>query len=49
MKPTCRSAVRDIAGGKGLIYLLGPEGPHTLLIKIDAKNKYQRARRLACA
>ena len=35
------AAVRDIAGGKGLIYPLGPEGPHTLLIKIDAKNKYQ--------
>ncbi len=35
------AAVRDIAGGKGLIYPLGPEGPHTLLLKIDAKSKYQ--------
>jgi outer membrane protein assembly factor BamE (lipoprotein component of BamABCDE complex) len=35
------AAVRDIAGGKGLIYPLGPEGPHTLLMKIDAKGKYQ--------
>ena len=35
------AAVRDITGGKGLIYPLGPEGPHTLLIKIDAKGKYQ--------
>lgn len=35
------AAVRDISGGKGLIYPLGPEGPHTLLMKIDAKGKYQ--------
>lgn len=35
------AAVRDIASGKGLIYPLGPEGPHTLLLKIDAKGKYQ--------
>jgi hypothetical protein len=35
------AAVRDITGGKGLIYPLGPEGPHTLLIKIDGKGKYQ--------
>ena len=35
------AAVRDITGGKGLIYPLGPEGPHTLLLKIDAKGKYQ--------
>lgn len=35
------SAVRDITGGKGLVYPLGPEGPHTLLMKIDAKGKYQ--------
>lgn len=35
------AAVRDFTGGKGLIYPLGPEGPHTLLLKIDAKGKYQ--------
>jgi outer membrane protein assembly factor BamE (lipoprotein component of BamABCDE complex) len=35
------AAVRDITGGKGLIYPLGPEGPHTLLMKIDRKGKYQ--------
>lgn len=35
------AAVRDIAGGKGLVYPLGPEGPHTLLFKIDAAGKYQ--------
>ena len=35
------AAVRDITGGKGLIYPLGPEGPHTLLMKIDGKGKYQ--------
>lgn len=36
------AAVRDVAGGgKGLVYPLGPEGPHTLLMKIDAKGKYQ--------
>jgi hypothetical protein len=35
------SAVRDLSGGKGLVYPLGPEGPYTLLIKIDAKGKYQ--------
>ena len=35
------AAVRDITGGKGLIYPLGPEGPHTLLVKIDGKGKYQ--------
>ena len=35
------AAVRDIAIGKGLIYPLGPEGPHTLVLKIDAKGKYQ--------
>ncbi len=28
-------AVRDVAGvGKGYVYLLGPEGAHTLLLKI---------------
>lgn len=35
------AAVRDITGGKGLVYPLGPEGPHTLLMKIDANGKYQ--------
>lgn len=35
------AAVRDIAGGKGLVYPLGPEGPHTLLMKIDAGGKYR--------
>src|SRR6187431_605860 len=34
-------AVRDITGGKGLIYPLGPEGAHTLLMKIDGKGIYQ--------
>ena len=35
------AAVRDITGGKGLIYPLGPEGAHTLLMKIDGKGIYQ--------
>ena len=35
------AAVRDISGGKGLIYPLGPEGAHTLLMKIDGKGIYQ--------
>ncbi len=35
------TAVRDVTGGKGFVYPLGPEGPHTLLIKIDAGGKYQ--------
>jgi outer membrane protein assembly factor BamE (lipoprotein component of BamABCDE complex) len=34
-------AVRDVAGGKGLVYPLGPEGVHTLLIKIGPDGKYQ--------
>jgi outer membrane protein assembly factor BamE (lipoprotein component of BamABCDE complex) len=34
-------AVRDIPGGKGLVYPLGPEGLHTLLIKIGSDGKYQ--------
>jgi outer membrane protein assembly factor BamE (lipoprotein component of BamABCDE complex) len=33
-------AVRDIGGGKGLVYPLGPEGVHTLLIKIGPDGKY---------
>jgi outer membrane protein assembly factor BamE (lipoprotein component of BamABCDE complex) len=35
------SATREIAGGKGLIYPLGPEGLHTLLLRIDPNGKYQ--------
>ena len=35
------AAVRDLDGGKGLVYPLGPEGPYTLLMKIDANGKYQ--------
>lgn len=35
------SAVRDAQGGKGLVYPLGPEGPYTLLIKIDSNGKYR--------
>lgn len=34
-------AVRDEAGGKGLVYPLGPEGLSTLVIKIDGNDKYQ--------
>jgi outer membrane protein assembly factor BamE (lipoprotein component of BamABCDE complex) len=34
-------AVRDVAGGKGLVYPLGPEGVHTLLIKLGPDGKYQ--------
>ncbi len=35
------SAVRDMPGGKGLIYPLAPKKMHTLLMKIDAAGKYQ--------
>lgn len=35
------AGVREITGGKGLVYPLGPEGPHTLLMKIDGNGKYQ--------
>ena len=35
------SATRELAGGKGLVYPLGPEGPHTLLLRIDANGRYQ--------
>ena len=35
------AAVRDIAGGKGLIYPLGPEGAHTLLLKVGPDGRYQ--------
>jgi outer membrane protein assembly factor BamE (lipoprotein component of BamABCDE complex) len=34
-------AVREGAGGKGLVYPLGPEGSHTLLMRIDAQGRYQ--------
>lgn len=34
-------AVRDVGGGKGLVYPLGPEGVHTLLIKIGPDGRYQ--------
>jgi outer membrane protein assembly factor BamE (lipoprotein component of BamABCDE complex) len=35
------AAVRDERGAKGLVYPLGPEGSHTLVIRIDANGKYQ--------
>lgn len=35
------STVRDVGGGKGFVYPLGPEGSHTLLIRVDANGKYQ--------
>ena len=34
-------AVRTNASGRDLIYPLGPEGPYTLAIKIDASGRYQ--------
>lgn len=34
-------AVRAVDGGKGLVYPLGPEGAHTLLIRIGADGRYQ--------
>jgi len=34
-------AVRDVGDMKGLVYPLGPEGVHTLLIKIGPDGKYQ--------
>lgn len=33
--------VRTGSGGKGLVYPLGPEGAHTLLIRIGADGTYQ--------
>jgi len=33
-------SVREVAGGKGLVYPLGPEGAHTLLLKIGADGRY---------
>ncbi|MBA2412458.1 MAG: hypothetical protein H0V63_06490 [Burkholderiaceae bacterium] len=35
------AAVRNLTDGKGLIYPLAPEKPHTLLIKIDVGGRYQ--------
>jgi outer membrane protein assembly factor BamE (lipoprotein component of BamABCDE complex) len=35
------TAVRDVGTGKGLVYPLAPEGPYTLLIKLDAAGRYQ--------
>lgn len=34
-------SVRTIDGGTGLVYPLGPEGAHTLLIRIGADGRYQ--------
>lgn len=34
-------AVRTHASGRDLIYPLGPEGPYTLAMKIDAQGRYQ--------
>jgi len=34
-------AVRDIGSGRGLVYPLGPEGVHTLLLKIGPDGRYQ--------
>jgi outer membrane protein assembly factor BamE (lipoprotein component of BamABCDE complex) len=33
-------SVRDLDAGHGLVYPLGPEGLHTLLIKVGADGKY---------
>ena len=35
------SATRALAGGTGSVYPLGPEGAHTLLLKIDVNGRYQ--------
>ena len=35
------SATRTLEGGKGLVYPLGPEGPHTLLLRFDATGTYR--------
>jgi hypothetical protein len=35
------AAVRSSTAGRGLIYPLGPEGPHTLLIRISPDGRYQ--------
>lgn len=34
-------AVRNLPAGKGLVYPLGPQGAHTLLIRIGADGRYQ--------
>ena len=34
-------AVRSLPSGKGLVYPLGPEGAHTLLLRIGADGRYQ--------
>ena len=35
------SAVQQVAGEKGLVYPLGPEGAHTLVLKIDDAGIYR--------
>lgn len=35
------AAVRALPAGKGLVYPLGPEGAHTLLLRIGADGRYQ--------
>ncbi|MGZ9030981.1 MAG: hypothetical protein ACXW2G_06385 [Burkholderiaceae bacterium] len=35
------TAVRSLPSGKGLVYPLGPEGAHTLLLRIGADGRYQ--------
>ena len=35
------AAVRSLPGGKGLVYPLGPEGAHTLVLRIGADGRYQ--------
>lgn len=35
------TAVRSLPSGKGLLYPLGPEGAHTLLLRIGADGRYQ--------
>jgi outer membrane protein assembly factor BamE (lipoprotein component of BamABCDE complex) len=35
------AAIRALPTGKGLVYPLGPEGAHTLLLRIGADGRYQ--------
>ena len=35
------TAVRSLPSGKGLVYPLGPQGAHTLLLRIGADGRYQ--------
>ena len=35
------AAVRPLPAGKGLVYPLGPEGAHTLLLRIGSDGRYQ--------